>query len=145
MGIVNSSGNEDIFLAKYSPAGSLIWVKSAGSINNSANARSVATDVSGNAYITGFFSRTATFEDITLTSNDTYPDVFVAKYNHEGNIVWVKQAGGPEIDHGNSITVNAAGTITISGYFRGTGTSIFGATPIIGSGNDDMFLWRIWQ
>jgi len=142
---LTSSGYEDIFLAKYSPAGSLVWVKSAGSSNNSANARSVATDNSGNAYITGFFSRTATFEDRTLTSNDTYPDVFVAKYNHAGNIVWVKQAGGLSTDNGNSIAVNAAGTITVSGIFRGTGTSIFGATPIIGSGNDDMFLWRIWQ
>jgi hypothetical protein len=142
---LTSAGNEDIFLAKYSSSGNLIWVKSAGSNNDNDNARSVATDALGNAYITGFFARTASFGDKTLTSNDINPDVFVAKYNSDGNIMWVRQAGGTEIDSGNSIAVTAAGTVMISGFFRGTGTSIFGATPIIGSGNDDIFLWRIWQ
>jgi hypothetical protein len=142
---LTSSGNEDIFLAKYSPSGSLIWVRSAGSSNDYDNAKSAATDASGNVYITGYFSRTATFGDRTLTSNNISRDIFVAKYNSDGNILWVKQAGGSDTDQGNSLAVNAAGNITVCGSFRGTGTSIFGGTPITGSGNDDIFLWRIWQ
>jgi Beta-propeller repeat len=125
--------------------GNLIWVKSAGSNNDYDNAHSVATDALGNVYITGYFSRIATFGDKTLISNNISEDVFIAKYNLDGNILWVKQAGGSDTDQGNSIAVNAAGTITICGLFRGTGTSTFGATPVIGNGNDDIFLWRIWQ
>jgi hypothetical protein len=142
---LTSSGNEDVFLAKYSPTGSLIWVKSAGSNNDYDNAKSVTIDAIGNVYITGYFTRTATFGNGTITSNNISRDVFVAKYNSDGNILWVKQAGGPDTDQGNSIVVNAENTIMVCGFFRGTGNSIFGTTPIIGSGNDDIFLWRIRQ
>ncbi len=143
---LTSSGKAEIFLAKYSSSGNLIWVKSAGS-NDSDNANSVAIDNTGNVYITGYFSNNASFGDRTLTTDGINNDLFVAKFNSDGNIIWVKQAGGPGYDYGNSIAVNDAGTLTIGGYFKGTGTFTFGVTPFIGKGNEFeyIFLWRIWQ
>lgn len=141
---LTSSGKSDIFLSKFSSSGNLIWVKSAGS-NDVDKGNSVAVDNTGNVYITGYFSNNALFGDKTLTTNGINNDLFVAKFNSEGNINWVKQAGGPGFDYGNSIAVNGVGTLTIGGYFRGTGTFTFGVTSYTGKGNDYVFLWRIWQ
>jgi hypothetical protein len=143
--ILTSLGHEDIFLAQYSLNGDLIWVKTAGSNNSYSNAKSVTTDAIGNIYITGHFTGTTIFQDKTLTSNDIGGDIFTAKYNSQGNLLWVKKAGGADTDRANSVAVNGSGIVTVCGFFRGTGTSIFGTTSIIGSGNDDIFLWRIFQ
>ena len=93
-------------------------MKKAGSNNDYDNARSVITDASGNVYITGYFSRTATFEDRTLTSNNLSRDVFAVKYNSDGTLIWVKQAGGNDSDQGNSIAVSNAGTILVCRIFQ---------------------------
>jgi hypothetical protein len=142
---LTSLGHEDTFLAKYSLNGDLIWVKTAGCNFNYSNAKSVTTDAVGNIYVTGYFTGTTIFQDKTLTSNDNGGDIFTAKYNSQGNLLWVKKAGGVDTDRANSIVVNGSGIVTICGFFRGTGTSTFGTSSIIGRGNDDIFLWRIFQ
>lgn len=78
----NSSGNnEDIFVGKYSEAGALVWVKSAGGIY-----RDMSTDISstsnGEVTITGkLTSNTMAFGSTNLTSGGAgyYSDLFIAK------------------------------------------------------------------
>ncbi len=74
---LTSAGSGDVFVAKYDSAGNLAWAKSAGGTGNDVPG-GIAVDGSGNSYVTGFFSGTATFGSITLTSAGT-GDVFVAK------------------------------------------------------------------
>jgi len=139
---INSAGNEDIFLAKFNAAGGVSWAKSAGGTDYD-QAHSVAVDAVGNAYVTGYFTRTATFGDKSLTSDNNSRDIFVTKFNSAGDVLWAKQAGGADDDYGKSVSLDASGTIYITGSFRGTVT--FGSTTLLSSGNDDIYLWKIWQ
>lgn len=101
----SSSGN-DIFVAKYDVSGNNLWVKSAGG-SNSDIANSLATDASGNVYITGTFSSPSiTFGSTTLSNSSTGTnDLFLVKYNSIGNVFWCIKGGGNSDDVGNSVEV----------------------------------------
>ncbi len=114
-----SMSENDIFLAKFDVNGNVLWAKSAGgTYPANASANSVAVDVSGNAYITGSFqSSTIIFGSDTLTSAG-YVDLFLAKYNTNGNMLWAKRAGGIYNDVGVSVAADASGNIYVTGNFQ---------------------------
>ena len=75
----------------------LVWARQAGGTINDEGF-GIAVDGSGNSYVTGLFEATATFgpgeaNETTLTSADG-DNVFVAKYDGPGELVWAKRAGG---------------------------------------------------
>ncbi len=139
-------GNYDIFVAKYNNSGALLWVKSAGGTGTDASL-GIALDGGGNSYVTGYFNNMSTFgagesNQTTLTSEGGY-DIFVAKYDNSGALLWAKSAGGINFDTGNSIAVDVSGNSYVTGYFDGTAT--FGAgesneTTLTGAGNYDIFV-----
>jgi len=122
-----SAGSNDVFLAKYSASGNYLWAGSmGGGTSSSYNDQSygMAVDGSGNAYITGVFYLKADFDPDTtkvanLNAKGIY-DVFLAKYDSSGKYVWAKNMGGPNFDYGQSVTLDGAGNIYITGRFIGT-------------------------
>ncbi|RFS17808.1 SBBP repeat-containing protein [Emticicia sp. C21] len=132
-----TTGGEDIFLAKYNRAGALQWVRKAGgSSDDRANA--VAVDASGNAYITGRFTGTATFGATNLVGAGQQ-DVFIAKYNTSGTLQWVKNAGSPGYDTGRGICLSNNGSgVFVTGSF--TNVATFGDTTVTSQGNGDIFI-----
>ena len=137
--MLTSMGQSDGFFAKYDGGGNLLWVRQIGGSLSDA-VQSVATDGSGNIYITGSFQETVTFDDTTLTSAGS-ADIFVAKYDSQGNLFWVQQAGGSVSDGGNSIVMNGSGTAFVTGSFSDTAT--FGDTTLTSAGNSDIFIAKI--
>ena len=89
---VTSSGIDDIFIYKTNGLGIGQWLKKAGG-TGSDKAFSVDADNLGNTVITGYFNNTAQFDAQSVTSAGQQ-DIFVAKYNTAGNLVWVAKAGG---------------------------------------------------
>lgn len=90
--VAHSTNAADVFLAKYTPDGALLWVHGFGSANPGTNdtniAAGLALDSRGNAFITGqFFGPEADFDPTTnvasLTSSGAN-DCFVAKYASDG-------------------------------------------------------------
>jgi hypothetical protein len=134
---ITNGGAEDIFIAKYDPSGNVLWAKSAGGINKDA-ANGIDVDMNGNSYITGEFSGTATFGSTALTSSSSNPDIFTAKYDASGNVLWAKQAGGSSGDFGRNISLDANGNTYVTGEFEGTAT--FGSTTFTSSGAVDIFV-----
>ena len=104
---LTSSGEGDIFVAKYDRAGKVLWARRAGG-GSFDEGSGIAVDDTGNCYVTGYFSGTATFGGATLTSGGN-GEVFVAKYDSAGNVIWVKHGGGTDEDHGNGIAVDGMG------------------------------------
>ena len=105
----------EIFVAKYTGDGDLIWAKSAGGPNFDRGFH-IAVDGSGNAYVTGFFDGTATFGlgeagETTLTSDNSR---FLAKYTTNGDLVWVKA------DAGGDIALDNSGNVYVTGGFSVT-------------------------
>ncbi|HWY12561.1 MAG TPA: hypothetical protein VN026_14610, partial [Bacteroidia bacterium] len=99
---LTNSGNQDIFLAKYDVNGNLQWAKSAGGTGNETSC-SVHADMNGNSFITGNFnSPTLAFGTTTLT-NSGASDLFLTKYDPNGNVLWAKRAGNNYSDGGSSV------------------------------------------
>jgi hypothetical protein len=81
--VLTSAGSSDVFIAKYDQGGKLLSVTSAGGIDQDAGG-DIATDRSGDIYVTGTFTGTAAFgagqtsETVLDSVGDS--DLFVAKY-----------------------------------------------------------------
>ncbi len=136
---LTSSGDYDIFIAKLDTNGNWLWAKQAGGTNWD-DGWGIYTDSSGNSYVTGNFSETATFGTTTLTSNGDW-DIFIGKLDTNGNWLWAKKAGGTSDDIGRSITASSSGNSYVTGDF--TGTVTFGSTTLISSGIEDTFIAKL--
>ncbi len=91
--VLVNRGSTDVFLAKFSPQGSNLWVQTAGG-SSYEEGRAVTVDDSGNVYITGSMRSDSTFGSTNLLSQGGM-DAFLAKYDSQGNVVWVRQAWSP--------------------------------------------------
>jgi len=139
----------DIFIVKYDPNGQVLWAKSIGG-DDYEYAQSIVVDASGNVYVTGKFeSDTLTFGPITLR-NVGGLDIFLVKYDPNGQVLWAKSAGGSEEDKKQgfviilgqkypSITVDASGNVYLAGSFSSS-TLTFGSTTLRNAGQSDIFL-----
>jgi len=133
---LNSSGITDVFLSKLDAAGVYQWAVKGGG-PGSDRALSVKADAAGNSYITGYYYNTATFGSQNVTSAGQQ-DVFVAKYDPSGNLLWLRSGGGAGADIGNGITVDNSGNVIITGEFAGTAT--FGSQSLTSmNGSTDVF------
>jgi hypothetical protein len=149
----NSGGvNNNIFLVKYNPAGNVIWAKSAGGIATDSTMQDmvygVATDATGKIYITGSYSTpTITLGTYTLTnsSNTKTADIFLAKFDSSGNVLWAKMADGIYDDLGFSVNADNFGNVYLTGRFL-SDTLTFGSNALINSNNNgtmpDIFLTK---
>jgi hypothetical protein len=114
----------NIFVAKYDRNGIPLWVRQA-TTNSLGYGIDVASDQSGNCYITGFYNTAATFGGITLTAGSDADGIFLVRYDSEGNVIWARQGAGPRppggdvSDAGNKVSTDRWGNIYLSGYFSG--------------------------
>ncbi len=109
---------EDIILVKMDSTGALQWIRTAGSSVQNDRANGLTTDESGAVYITGLFSGTAEFESETIASAGL-TDMFLAKYNPSGDLIWVKRHGssGNDVAYGAKVRDNI---LITTGAFSGT-------------------------
>ncbi|MDQ3189968.1 MAG: SBBP repeat-containing protein [Bacteroidota bacterium] len=128
-------GGNDIFIAKYSTEGDLIWARRAGGAGNDKG-QSIA--LSGNyLYIAGRIKDTAYFGNTQLISAGDQ-DIFLVKMDTEGNFYWAERAGGAGEDKANGVAVDYNGDIYITGQFNGNAT--FGTNTLTSFGVADIFL-----
>lgn len=108
------------FLAKFDPLGALVYSTFLGG-SSYDDASSVAVDGSGNAYVTG-----GTWSDnfpSTTTGRTPSPEnaeLFVAKFDPEGHLVYSTIIGGDGEDAGWGIAVDAEGYAYVTGYTMST-------------------------
>lgn len=118
-----SIGSSEIYLAKLTQSGDLIWLRTAGGYGvgnyNQNEPYALCIDGSGNCYVTGRYFKTAIFDTITISA--TLPnEFFIAKYNSDGNIVWAKSGGGDfGIHNGFGIACDTEGNTFVTGDFFG--------------------------
>lgn len=135
---LTNSGASDGYLVKYSPSGTELWAnKQAGSTGDEN--WSVATDAAGNVFITGdYVSPTVAFDTYTITNSGICP-IYTAKYDGNGNIMWVETTGGTNYDFSNWVTIDNNGDVLISGVFTST-NMVFGTNTITNNGGEDAFI-----
>jgi Beta-propeller repeat len=135
--VLASKGSDDLFLTKYDNSGNLLWARSGGGTGKDWG-WAVATDKSGNSFVTGYFSGTATFSGTQLISSGSM-DIFLAKYDPSGNLLWIRQGGGAGDDEGYGLTVDPDGNVVVTGWF--TGAATFGTNQLTGlNSSTDIFV-----
>ena len=139
-----SAGETDGYISKFNSSGTHQWTRTFGS-TLSDQATGVALDGSGNLYITGHFRGTVDF-DPSGTDNHTAAgdsDVFVTKYDTNGNYDYTITFGGTDLDSGSRLAVDGNGRVYVCGFF--TGTADFdpsvGVYNITSAGDRDIFLY----
>ncbi len=131
-----SAGGYDIFVAKYNAAGAHQWSQRFGSSGTDAG-YSVATDASGNVFVTGIFSGTVNFGGTDLVSAGSY-DIFVAKYSAAGVHLWSQRFGSTGLDFGYSVATDPSGNVVVAGLFNATVN--FGGIGLVSAGLEDVFV-----
>ncbi len=144
-GLVNAAGT-DVFLAKYDPAGTFLWVKGMGG-KNADKGSGLVVDATGNAYVAGDFGENADFNiggsGGELTAGSAHG--FVVKYGPSGEFLWVKGMGSAGVDRAFSVAVHTNGSVFVTGFFYGTASSKFSPGSIASAGGDDAYLLRLNQ
>lgn len=136
-----SSSWEDIFLAKYDPNGNELWARQLCGVHyEHGQTLSIVTDREDNIIVIGYFEGSVNLEEITLTSNGD-KDIFVCKYDSNGDLLWALNNGGLSHDRGSSIAANGCGNITAIGTFRDEIT--FGSTTLTCPSGFDIFVAKI--
>jgi len=142
-----NTGTGEIFVSKLDPAGNFLWAKKIGGSTDSRG-QSIALDVAGNVYTTGYFSGTADFDPgpgfFNLVSAGS-GDNFVCKLDASGNFIWAKSMGGTGSESGYDLTLDVAGNVYTTGYF--SGTADFdpepGAFNLVSAGSSDIFVVKL--
>jgi Beta-propeller repeat len=108
-----SAGGFDVFLVKYDAAGRLLWTRQIGTGAWDVG-EGVAVDNAGNAYITG------STEGSLGGPNAGDKDVFLAKYDASGALLWTRQTGTAAVDVGFGVALDSAGNAYVAGYTFGS-------------------------
>jgi hypothetical protein len=136
---VSTTGEYDMFLAKYDSDGNIVWVTNSGR-GATLLGNGVAIDAQENSYVAGSFASDAFFAGTQFTNNEQY-DAFVAKYDRNGNLVWATQFGGDLEDESGGIAVDSSGRCYVAGYFAAD--AFFQDVQLTASGDHDMFLAQL--
>src|SRR5581483_10473724 len=93
------------------------WAKADGGLGNDV-ATTVAVDEQGNSYLSGYMDGPGMFNNINYQGFGVL-DVFIAKYDAQGNFQWALEAGGDGDDRVYEIRYRQ-GYLFICGSFEDT-------------------------
>jgi hypothetical protein len=143
---ITSAGLADGFIAKYTSAGSLVWVRSLGGTGADAV---TSIRVSDDAiFIAGNFSDTVNLDPSADTNHfatsQGLTDIFVSKLDLAGKLTWTHTIGGPGADVAESLSINDNAGVALAGRFSQTASFDDGLGPAVTSaGGDDALIARI--
>lgn len=113
-----SAGNGDAFVARYDPAGAVVWFRQFGTSGEDGIA-AAATDAAGNVYAAGFIGGATS---IAGTAG------LLAKYDAAGNQLWSREFGTSGFST-SAIDLDADGAGNV--YVLGTMANVFGSESFL--------------
>ncbi len=120
------------------------WARTWGGSGNDYS-QGVATDGSGNFYVSGRFAGIVNFDPgdgiDSHTANGSF-DVFLSKFDSSGDFVWARTWGGLFSDIGYGVAADGSGNVYVTGVFNGTVDfdPDDGVDPHTTNGGEDVFL-----
>jgi|GEM_PF-2706675 len=115
----DTSGNStDMFLAKYSSNGNIIWANCAGG-SSWDYGNGITVNNIGDVYVCGDFRSPEMIIGKTKLKNTTQDamdaDIFIAKYDSNCKLLWAKSAGGKKNDRGVTVYTDSLDNVYLSG------------------------------
>ncbi|NUP13159.1 MAG: PQQ-like beta-propeller repeat protein [Polyangiaceae bacterium] len=129
----------DGFIARFDSNGSLLWKKLLGDASDDF-VTGVAHTPDDGVIVCGEFQGSINLGGSTLTSAGG-SDMFVVRFDAQGNHVWSKRFGSSATDTGPSISVGSNGDAVLSGTISGNTT--FGGPTIAVAGGKDGYIARL--
>ena len=142
-----NGGTRDIFVGKYSPDAVLQWAfQVGGSIPSLQDeGRGITTDPNNNVYVTGYFSGNNVDFDpaadrerlLSAGSTATEKDIFVARYDEDGDLIWAYDMGNTttnRVNTGSRLTFDN-NQLYLIGHFSGMGSTSFDPKSASAAGN----------
>ncbi len=136
---VSHAGDYDIFVAKYSPEGKLMWVRNAGGKGYDYG-HGIAADAEGNVVVTGALVGDGSFGQVTISSPGG-AHLFCARYDAEGKLLWAETAKGKASNSGHGVAMDGQGNAYVGGYSGGIGT--LGGLNLTNATGRDVFVAKI--
>jgi len=118
---LTSVGGYDIYVAKYTPAGSLIWAVSMGG-DGLDQANCMTVDNNGNATVVGQFQSSTLNAGAFSLVNQGAEDTFVIHLDANGNVKWAASIGEAGTDRGEEVSADAQGDVILTSIFQNTVT-----------------------
>lgn len=146
--LMGASGASDIFLEKVDSNGKFIWVKKFGNFYGETP-QAIATDSEGNIYLIGYYYDQVNFNGTNpngiITSINGGSDIFILKLDNNGNFVWVKTIGGPELERVNSFVIDLNDNLYLTGSFEDSVNFSTNAVSnyITSKGSTDYFIQKL--
>ncbi|HRI62476.1 MAG TPA: SBBP repeat-containing protein, partial [Saprospiraceae bacterium] len=114
-----SAGSNDIFFAKYTPSGNLLWARQLEG-DGTDRVLSMALGRQNHLYLSGHFEGTVDFDPSGATGNRSAAgdsDLFFARYDGDGNLVWAKSVDGFSYEEARGIAVDRFDNVYITGRY----------------------------
>jgi hypothetical protein len=121
--ILNQIGQQDAFIEKFDKDGNVLWgLNFGGALYDGIN--KIITDAYDNIYAVGYYRGNVDLNpdmvDQDLVTLHGLYDMFIVKYNKEGEYIWGHGIGGLKEDGIFSIALDIMGNIYVTGHFNGT-------------------------
>ncbi|MEZ6234232.1 MAG: GC-type dockerin domain-anchored protein [Phycisphaerales bacterium] len=104
----SSAGGRDAFLARYDQFGNRVWIRQFGTTGRDA-AEALISDGAGGVFVAGYT------DGNLAAANQGEWDAWIARYDANGNQIWIRQFGALSTEFGNSLAPAASGGV----YFAG--------------------------
>lgn len=134
--VLPNSSDSDVFLLCLDQAGDFIWSNSIGGTND-IEGSSITADEQGNVFVVGSFEDEVHFNTDSLTSTDD-KDGFFAKYDDDGNELWVKGLSGTSDVQPKDVFADNSEGVYITGSIDGT--CYFDSLAITNNSGTDLFI-----
>lgn len=145
-----AAGNSDSFCCKLNTEGEIVWIHQLGFEGTNTRAIAVDTDSEGTSYFTGWYNGNISLDnsaDLLFTAENGSSEMFILKFNAQGEILYADAMVGSGSQEGRDIDVQADNTIYITGISSG-GVDLdpgIGEIPDSSSGNCAFFLRLVPQ
>ncbi len=146
--IHKSEGNADAALTKFDNDLNYQYTITWGGLSVDY-VNDIKTGIDGSIYAGGYYGATADFDPsssvVPKTSNGL-DDSYLAKYNPDGELIWVEAWGGTQEDHLQKISVAMQGSEEVvygTGYYWGLvefGNGLFGQDEYTSKGAGDVYM-----
>lgn len=126
------------FVAKYNAAGNALWAKAVQSPAH-GRAYSVATDLEGSVFFTGYLSGWTRFGSDSIGDWPGGYWIILGKYDANGNEMWARVAGTNADDYGYGVATDACGNAYLTGMIQ-LQTARFDTITSVGTYTWDAFI-----
>ena len=131
----------DLFIAKYTPNGALVWLKTTGGALGTEVANGIKPDPFGNIYITGvIYGSACVIGSDTYASANNSQDAFIAKLDSNGVFLWSRSLGSTGNEIGHNVAANATGVFVTSSVENHSATVVGTQTYTFSNSSDGMLI-----